>query len=181
MVIKGDTFTDKDNAGVALLEACKEIKSSEPAQVGSYRGFTMQISFDSRSKEFNLTLKGEMSHSVKLGLDARGNLTRIDNVLTAMPQRLQSVRDQLDNLYKQEEAARLEIGKPFPQELELKEKTARLTTLDAELNMDAGKGAENVHTEIIAKARPSVLDSLKQQPQKPTNTPKKSKPEREER
>ena len=163
MLIKNDTLTDKDNAGAALLEACKEVKGSESVEIGSYRGFSMHLSFDSFNREFQLTLKGSMSHPAKLGMDARGNLIRIDNVLAAMPERLKAVTDQLDNLYNQQAAAKTELGKPFPQEQELKEKTARLATLDAELNMDAGGHAPSSDA-LCKKDRPSILDSLKQPP-----------------
>ena len=163
MVIKSDTLTDKDNAGAALLEACKEVKGSESVEIGSYRGFSMHLSFDSFNREFQLTLKGAMSHSTKLGMDARGNLIRIDNALAAMPERLKAVTDQLDNLYNQQAAAKSELGKPFPQEQELKEKTVRLSTLDAELNMDAGGHAPSSDA-LCKKDRPSILESLKQPP-----------------
>lgn len=138
MMIKGTTFADKDKAGAALLESCKEIKGKDPIEIGNYRGFAMYLSYDGFFNEFQLNLKGSMSHTVKLGKDARGNLTRIDNALANMPNRLKVVRDQLDNLYKQQDAAKSEIGKPFPQEQELKDKISRLTVLDAELNMGAG-------------------------------------------
>lgn len=163
MVIKSDTLTDKDNAGAALLESCKEVKGSESVEIGSYRGFSMHLSFDSFNREFQLTLKGVMSHSTKLGMDARGNLIRIDNALAAMPERLKAVTDQLDNLYNQQAAAKSELGKPFPQEKELKEKTVRLSTLDAELNLDAGGHAPSSDA-LCKKDRPSILESLKQPP-----------------
>ena len=163
MVIKSDALTDKDNAGAALLEACKEVKGSESVEIGSYRGFSMHLSFDSFNREFQLSLKGAMSHPAKLGTDSRGNLTRIDNVLAAMPERLKAVTDQLENLYNQQAAAKAELGKPFLQEQELKEKTVRLSTLDAELNMDAG-GHSPSSDALCKKDRPSILDSLKQHP-----------------
>ena len=163
MLIKNDTLTDKDNAGAALLEACKEVKGSESVEIGSYRGFSMHLSFDSFNREFQLTLKGAMSHPARLGTDARGNLIRIDNVLASMPERLKAVTDQLDNLYNQQAAAKAELGKPFPQEQELKEKTIRLSTLDAELNMDAGGHAPSSDA-LCKKDRPSILDCLKQPP-----------------
>ena len=163
MVIKSDTLTDKDNAGAALLEACKEVKGSESVEIGSYRGFSMHLSFDSFNREFQLTLKGAISHPAKLGMDARGNLIRIDNALAAMPERLKAVTNQLDNLYNQQAAAKAELGKPFPQEQELKEKTVRLSTLDAELNMDAGGHAPSSDA-LCKKDRPSILESLKQPP-----------------
>ena len=101
--------------------------------------------------------------STKLGMDARGNLIRIDNVLAAMPERLRAVTDQLENLYNQQSAAKAELGKPFPQEQELKEKTVRLSALDTELNMDAGSHATTTDA-ICKKDRPSILESLKQPP-----------------
>lgn len=162
MIIRDETLTDKDNAGVALLEAFKEIKGKEPMKIGSYRGFTMHLSYDGFYNEFQLTLKGAMSHTAKLGMDARGNLTRIDNILTAMPDRLKAVTDQLDNLYKQQEAAKSEVGKPFPQEQELKDKVSRLAILDAELNMGVSVPKEQADRQVSKKERPSVLDSLKQ-------------------
>lgn len=113
MIIKGDTLTDKDKAGATLLEACKEVKGKEPMEIGSYRGFTTNLSYDGFHNEFQLTLKGAMSHIAKLGMDARGNLTHIDDALAAMPDRLKAVTDQLDNLYKQQEAAKSEVGKTF--------------------------------------------------------------------
>ncbi len=180
MVIKGDTLTDKDNAGAAILEVCNEIKNSNPVEVGTYRGFTMFLSYGGMLDGHQLTLKGAMSHAAKLGLDARGNLTRIDNALSAMPERLKAVTEQLDNLCKQQEAAKAELGKPFLQERELKNKVARLATLDAELNIGAGQPQESADR-IAKQARPSILDSLKQPPPKATAILKKPKIEREER
>lgn len=90
MEVKGDLLTDKDNAGAALLEAFKEVKDSEPVPVGSYRGFQTALTAEGFYMDCILTLKGQMSHRVELGKDARGNLTRIDNVLNAIPARLNS-------------------------------------------------------------------------------------------
>lgn len=182
ITIKGDTLTDKDNAGAAILEACKEIKNSDPVEIGSYKGFTMYLSYAAFGNEHTLTLKGAMSHTAKLGLDARGNLTRIDNALNNMPQRLQSVQKELENLNNQQAAAKVEVQKPFMQEQELKDKTARLAVLDRELNMSAMRSAPSRDTAMVSKqARPSILDSLKQQQPKSAIPPKKSKMEREER
>ena len=183
ITIKGDTLTDKDNAGAAILEACKEVKNSDPVEIGSYKGFTMLLCYKGMMDGHQLALKGAMSHTVKLGLDARGNLTRIDNALNNMPQRLQSVEKELENLYNQQAAAKVEVQKPFMQEQELKDKTARLAVLDRELNMSAMRSAApSRDTAIVAKqARPSILDSLKQPPPKVTAAPKKSRTEREER
>lgn len=182
ITIKGDTLTDKDNAGAAILEACKEVKNSDPVEIGSYKGFTMYLSYTAFGNEHTLTLKGAMSHTAKLGLDARGNLTRIDNALNGMQGRLQAVQKELENLYNQQAAAKVEVQKPFMQEQELKDKTARLAVLDKELNMSAMRSAPSRDTAVVAKRqRPSVLDSLKQPPPKGTISSKKSKTEREER
>ncbi|PWJ22717.1 N12 class adenine-specific DNA methylase [Faecalicatena orotica] len=182
ITIKGDTLTDKDNAGAAILEACKEVKNSDPVEIGSYKRFTMYLSYAAFGNEHTLTLKRAMSHTAKLGLDARGNLTRIDNALNGMQGRLQAVQKELENLYNQQAAAKVEVQKPFAQEQELKDKTARLVVLDRELNMSAMRFAPSKDNEVVAKReRPSILDSLKQPPQKGTTHPKKSKSEREER
>jgi hypothetical protein len=158
MDVRGDHLVDKENAGAALLDACKEVKGRDPVHIGSYRGFTMHISFDALEKTYNLTLKGEMTHRVELGKDPRGNLTHIDNALAQMPERLKSVQSQLDNLYAQVEAAKLEVGKPFPQEAELQEKSARLVELTAQLNMD--KQPSQAERTIAKNDRPSVLAKL---------------------
>jgi hypothetical protein len=161
MVVREDRLIDKDNAGAALLEACKGIMKNESVEIGQYRGFSMHLSFDSFDKEYRLTLKGAMSHSAALGTDVRGNLLRVDNALADMPERLRSVQAQLENLYQQQEAAKQEIGKPFPQETELAQKSARLAVLDAELNMDGGRPPARGQTRIAKQERPSVLDGLK--------------------
>lgn len=159
------------------------MKNSDPVEIGSYKGFTMLLSYAAFGNEHTLTLKGAMSHTAKLGLDARGNLTRIDNALNNMPQRLQSVQKELENLYNQQAAAKVEVQKPFMQEQELKDKTARLVVLDRELNMSAMRSATpSRDTAMVSKReRPSILDSLKQPPPKTTAPPKKSKSEREAR
>ena len=163
MEIRGDRLTDKENAGAALLDTCKEVKGNDPVQIGTYRGFTMSVAFDSMWKTYTLTLKGQMTHRVELGSDARGNLVRIENALDKMPERLRSVQEQLENLYNQQAAAKAEVGKPFPQEQELAAKTARLIELDMELNLD-GKGQPQPEQAIAKSARPSVLDRLKASP-----------------
>ena len=160
MEVRGDTLTDKENAGAALLDACKEVKGSDPVSVGSYRGFAMSVSFDAFRQEYMLLLKGEMTHRATLGTDPRGNLTRIDNALAQMPQRLEAVKNQLDNLYQQQAAAKAEVGKPFPQEQELRDKSARLAELDVLLNIDGHK--RPAPEAVVAKSsRPSVLEGLK--------------------
>ena len=173
MEIRGDVLTDKENAGAALLDACKEVKGSEPVQIGSYRGFTMSVEFSAWKQEYTLLLKGKMTHRATLGTDPRGNLIRIDNALTQMPQRLEAVKNQLDNLYQQQAAAKEEIGKPFPFEDDLRVKSARLVELDTLLNIDS-KGHAQPETVVAKSARPSVLDSLKRPvpPRSPEKKPK---------
>ena len=173
MEIRGDTLTDKENAGAALLDACKEVKGSEPVQIGSYRGFTMSVEFSAWKQEYTLLLKGQMTHRASLGTDPRGNLTRIDNALSQMPQRLEATKAQLDNLYQQQAAAKEEVGKPFSYEDDLRVKSARLVELDTLLNLD-GKGRSQPESVIAKSARPSVLDSLKRPvpPRSPEKKPK---------
>ncbi|EGT3744155.1 helicase SNF2 [Clostridioides difficile] len=181
MEIRGDLLTDKENAGAALLDACKEVKTSDPVQIGSYRGYAMSVEFSAWKQEYTLLLKGQMTHRATLGTDPRGNLTRIDNALAQMPQRLEAAKAQLDNLYQQQAAAKEEVGKPFIYEEELKSKNARLVELDTLLNID-GKGQGQAHTEsAVAKStRPSVLDHLKR-PVPPHSTDKKPKQHEEVR
>ena len=172
MEVRGDTLTDKENAGAALLDACKEVKGADPVPVGSYRGFTMSVSFDAFRQEYMLLLKGQMTHRATLGTDPRGNLTRIDNALSQMPQRLEAVKNQLDNLYQQQAAAKAEVGKPFPQEQELRDKSARLAELDVLLNMD-GRSRPAPETMLAKSSRPSVLEGLKRPvPRNPEKKPK---------
>ncbi|WP_404861478.1 SNF2-related protein [Flavonifractor plautii] len=179
MEIRGDVLTDKENAGAALLDACKEVKTSDPVQIGSYRGFTMSVEFEAWKQEYTLLLKGQMTHRATLGTDPRGNLTRIDNALAQMPQRLEAVKNQLENLYQQQAAAKEEVGKPFPFEGDLRVKSARLVELDTLLNID-GKGHAQPETVVTKSARPSVLDSLKR-PVPPRSLEKKPKQHEEVR
>ena len=173
MEIRGDVLTDKENAGAALLDACKEVKTSDPVQIGSYRGYAMSVEFSAWKQEYTLLLKGQMTHRATLGTDPRGNLTRIDNALAQMPQRLEAVKNQLENLYQQQAAAKEEVGKPFPFEDDLRVKSARLVELDTLLNID-GKGHTQPETVVAKSARPSVLDSLKRPvpPRSPEKKPK---------
>lgn len=118
----------------------------------------MELSFDSFRHEFDIVLKGFMSHRVALGTDARGNLTRLDNALAGVPEKLESAKEQLTNLYNQQEAAKVEQGKPFPQEAELAMKSQRLAELDAALNME---DMVESRSERNGAERPSVLADLK--------------------
>ena len=138
MTISGIQYDEKELAGQTLLEACKAKTAPEPSKIGEYRGFTLVLSFDTYTKTFHLTMKNVLSHSIKLGADVFGNISRIDNALSGMPEKLESCKRSLEDLRRQVEEAKLEVDKPFAQEQELTEKTARLTELDALLNMEKG-------------------------------------------
>ena len=156
--IQGRTFSEKELAGEAILAACKSYTGMEPVALGTYRGFSMELSYNSLSQEYEIALKGSMTHTVTLGTDARGNFTRMDNTLAGLEGRKEKAQVQLENLHNQQEAAKAELGKPFPQEAELAEKSARLAELDAALNMD-NHGIEEEVTE--PEGRSSVLADLK--------------------
>ena len=156
--IQGRTFSEKELAGEAILAACKSYTGMEPVALGTYRGFSMELSYNSLSQEYEIALKGSMTHTVTLGTDAKGNFTRIDNTLAGLEGRKEKAQVQLENLQNQQEAAKAELGKPFPQEAELAEKSARLAELDAALNMD-DHGMEEEVTE--PEGRSSVLADLK--------------------
>ena len=159
MELRGKFFTDREKAGEAILSACKDAVADKTMPLGSYRGFAMQLDFEPFGSQYILTLRGEMSHRVELGTDARGNLTRIENALNSIPSRLDSAHAQLENLHNQMEAAKAEVAKPFPQADELKQKSARLAELDASLNMENRSSSEQ---EISAEHtdRPSVHNAL---------------------
>ena len=173
MTVLADDLTDKDNAGAALIEAAKKATGLDPVEVGTYRGFQMSVTLEDFGKKYVLTMQGRLRHQATLGSDPRGNLIRLDNALAQMSQRLKAFQTQLDETYHQQEAAKAELDKPFPYEEELRDKTARLIFLDAELNLDANKGGQQ--EQVVAKAaRPSVLDKLRSQPA-PSRTGKKQK------
>lgn len=151
-------FTDKAEAGEAIIAACKEYQRLEPVPLGEYRGFKMELSFDSFTKEYQIAMKGEMTHRVSIGTSALGNLTRLDNALAGIPDRMEHSKQQLTTLYDQQSDACAEVGKPFPQEAELAAKSARLAELDAALNMD-DRGEDD--RESHSSERPSVLADLK--------------------
>nr|WP_278849255.1 LPD11 domain-containing protein [Enterocloster clostridioformis] len=157
--IKGRHYDEKQDAGEAILAVCKETKATEPVPIGNYRGFQMELTFDSFRHEFDIVLKGAMSHRVPLGTDARGNLIRLDNALAGIPERLETAKEQLANLQNQQEATKAELGKPFPQEAELVAKSQRLAELDAALNME---DTVESHEERSSSDRPSVLADLKE-------------------
>lgn len=151
MLLYGTHYEEKKEAGTAILEACKAMTSPEPKEVGSYRGFTLLLSYDIVAKVFRMTLRGELSHTVELGSDIHGNIQRIENMLESLPSRLSACEKALATLKEQMANAKAEVEKPFEQEQELSEKAARLAELDALLNMDkrenAALDAEPEHTE----------------------------------
>lgn len=136
MLIKGITYTEKVEAGKAILEACKAMTSPDATEFGEYRGFSMLLSFDSFSREYKITLHNELSHSVSLGADTFGNITRIDNVLEGFETKQKACEEILENTKMQLENAKTEVNKPFAQDNELKSKSARLDELNILLNMD---------------------------------------------
>ncbi len=183
MTVRGDVLTDKENAGAALVDAFKDVKGLDPVQIGTYRGFTMSLTLEDFGRDYVLTLKGQMTHRVTLGKDPRGNLTRIDNALNGMAERLATVQGKLDSLYAQMETAKQELGKPFPQEAELKQKAARLAELNIALNIDDKTPLEAMaeeappRAEIAKSVKPSVLQKLHFYGTQSRTEPKKSKEE----
>ena len=136
MEVEGTVYTDKKAAGSAILAACKAMTSPDPVPLGQYRGFAMDLSFESLSREFKVTLKGALYYTTPLGTDIFGNILRLDNLLGSMEDRIKTCRDELENTKVQLENAKQEVEKPFPQEEELKTRSARLDELNILLNMD---------------------------------------------
>ena len=136
MQIHGTVYTEKAEAGKALIEACKQLTNSDPVSIGSYRGFEMQLFYEAFSKEYRVALKGALTHTASLGTDIHGNITRLDNALNGLETRLQEHRDRLENTTAQMEAAKADAAKPFPREQELQEKSKRLAELTKLLKMD---------------------------------------------
>ena len=146
LTLAGVTYADKKEAGAALLTMCQTMLSPEATQIGSYRGLTLELAFDTFAREYRLTMIGQLRHTVTLGTDVFGNLQRMDNALEGLPIKEQACREQLSNLQTQLETAKAEVQKPFPREAELNTKTARLEELNALLNMD-NKAPEPVQEE----------------------------------
>ena len=137
ITIGGKAYTDKKEAGTAIIAMCKEIKGiNASADVGEYLGFKLNVTFDSFNNKFVMNVKGAMSHPMEVGTDPLGNITRINNALEAMPAQLEEAQTKLSNVEHQLETAKAEVDKPFPQEAELSEKLERLAELNALLNMD---------------------------------------------
>ena len=153
LTLAGVTHADKKEAGAALLTMCQTMLSPEATQIGSYRGLTLELSFDTFAREYRLTMIGQLRHTVTLGTDVFGNLQRMDNALEGLPIKEQTCREQLSNLQTQLETAKAEVQKPFPRETELNTKTARLEELNSLLNLDH-KEPEIVDTEPDEDQRP---------------------------
>ena len=136
MEVMGTTYTEKAEAGKAILAVCERINSPDERPLGEYRGFKMEIGFDTFGREFFINLRGKLFHKVPLGQDANGIIIRLDNAIEAFEKRKQGCELQLEELHKQVENAKAEIAKPFAREAELEEKCKRLAELNAELNMD---------------------------------------------
>ena len=165
MEIGGKVFTEKKEAGAALLAVCKDIKTVDAAMdIGNYQGFNMRIQFDGWSKEFILSVKHEAVSKVHLGADALGNITRINNLLDSYPEKLSEAQQRLETVYEQMANAKEEVGKPFPKEEELNQKLERLSELNALLNMDEREDAEAEVSESDEKeerpARGSIHEKL---------------------
>ena len=153
LTLAGVTHADKKEAGAALLTMCQTMLSPEATQVGSYRGLTLELAFDTFAREYRLTMIGQLRHTVTLGTDVFGNLQRMDNALEGLPIKEQTCREQLSNLQTQLETAKAEVQKPFPREAELNTKTARLEELNSLLNLDH-KEPEIVDAEPDEDQRP---------------------------
>ena len=136
MNVKGIAYTEKAQAGQALLDACSQMESTEPVSIGSYRGFGMELSYEAFSREYQVSLKGALTHRVPLGTDVFGNITRLDNALNGLEQRLESNREALERTKEQMVVAQAESEKPFPREQELREKSQRLAELTKLLKLD---------------------------------------------
>ena len=180
MTIKGMVYDDKKAAGERLLLARQEMPNADMMLLGTYRGFELNIRFDSFKNEHQAVLRAELSYPVSLGDDARGNITRLDNAIDNFADRIADAENALQNLEQQKQAAEVEVAKPFAQEEELAEKSARLAELNTLLNIDRDRSSsqdapeeteETEETETPA-TRPSVLAALGEK----TNQPEPVKP-----
>ena len=177
MTIKGMVYDDKKAAGERLLLARQEMPNADMMLLGTYRGFELNIRFDSFKNEHQAVLRAELSYPVSLGDDARGNITRLDNAIDNFADRIADAENALQNLEQQKQAAEIEVAKPFAQEEELQEKSARLAELNALLNIDRDRSSsqdapEETEEEETPAVRPSVLAALEEK----TNQPEPVKP-----
>lgn len=160
MEVQGHVIFDKEEAGKAILEACKQAASrGKPVDVGTYRGFDVRVVYDTFTNKFNLMMKGVLTHQAEVGTDPRGNILRMDNALATMPASLEKQKGQLANLEQQVQDAQVQVAKPFPQEEELKTKSARLAELNAVLNIEQASTSAQIGPKSEKK---SVMEQLRQ-------------------
>ena len=169
MTIKGVTYDEKKIAGERLALACSELPNAEEKVIGSYRGFELSLRFDTFRSEYQAILKGQRRYPVALGTDPLGNIIRLDNSLNNFPERINSAENELATLHQQQAAAQIEVEKPFPQEEELTEKSARLAELNAQLDVDEKhhEPEQDEEEQEDAPRRPSVLAALEEKSDKP--------------
>ena len=169
MVIKGVAYDEKKTAGERLMLACSELPNAEEKVIGSYRGFELSLRFDTFRTEYQALLKGQRKYTVPLGTDPLGNIIRLDNSLNNFPERITAAENELTTLHQQQAAAQIEVEKPFPQEEELAEKSARLAELNAQLDVDekSHEPEQEEQPDEDAPRRPSVLAALEEKTDKP--------------
>ena len=169
MVIKGVTYDEKKTAGERLVLACSELPNAEEKVIGSYRGFELSLRFDTFRSEYLALLKGQRKYTVPLGTDPLGNIIRLDNSLNNFPERITAAENELATLHQQQAAAQIEVEKPFPQEEELAEKSARLAELNAQLDVDekSHEPEQGEEEQVDEPRRPSVLAALEEKSDKP--------------
>ena len=169
MAIKGVTYDEKKTAGERLVLACSELPNAEEKVIGSYRGFELSLRFDAFRTEYQALLKGQRKYTVPLGTDPLGNIIRLDNSLNSFPERITAAENELETLHQQQAAAQIEVEKPFPQEEELAEKSARLAELNAQLDVDekSHEPEQDEEEQEDAPRRSSVLAALEEKSDKP--------------
>ena len=169
MVIKGVAYDEKKTAGERLVLACSELPNAEEKVIGSYRGFELSLRFDAFRTEYQALLKGQRKYTVPLGTDPLGNIIRLDNSLNNFPERITAAENELTTLHQQQAAAQIEVEKPFPQEEELAEKSARLAELNAQLDVDekSHEPEQDEEEQEDVPRRPSVLAALEEKSDKP--------------
>ena len=169
MTIKGVAYDEKKTAGERLVLACSELPNAEEKVIGSYRGFELSLRFDAFRTEYQALLKGQRKYTVPLGTDPLGNIIRLDNSLNNFPERITAAENELTTLHQQQAAAQIEVEKPFPQEEELAEKSARLAELNAQLDVDekSHDPEQDEEEQEDAPRRPSVLAALEEKSDKP--------------
>ena len=169
MTIRGVTYDEKKTAGERLVLACSELPNAEEKVIGSYRGFELSLRFDTFRTEYQALLKGQRKYTVPLGTDPLGNIIRLDNSLNNFPERITAAENELDTLHQQQAAAQIEVEKPFPQEDELAEKSARLAELNAQLDVDekSHEPEQDEEEQEDTPRRPSVLAALEEKSDKP--------------